>query len=186
MKETLTSPVVPLKPYIPLPLPSQSVLEQYLERYPMVADSSVKPELLKADFVKKRIDFVWKPKKYAKLLQLCGYKVRIIQGDAVNNWPEELNGPVDDKSKLVYVFQPYKSFDEFVGRIRSECSASMKLLLALCEDIIVGESPDRHLAKFSRNSMFQKQVNFVGDMYCKRVVAGFIPILTKWYEPDSD
>lgn len=173
-----------LKPYIPLPLPTESIVQQYVERYPCVADSSVKPELLKAEFVQKRLDFIWNPKKYVKLLEMKGHKVKIVRGDAINNFPDELKKEVK-KNNVVLVFQPYKSFDEFVGGCRQDTSVSMRFLLELCEDLIPDLSPDKVGLKCTE-PFFQNLVNAVGDMYIKRILNELVPILTRWDPPDSD
>lgn len=172
-----------IKPYIPLPLPNESVIQQYIERYPAVVDQSIKPDCLKVNFVQKRIDFLWNPKKYVKLLKLRGYDVKIIHGDAINNYPIELNEDTQE-SKVVYVFQPYKSYDEFIGRVREVCSTNMKFLLQLCEDIVPGMSQEKNELKHSE-PLIQKLVNGLGDIYIKRVLTELIPVMTRWEEDDE-
>lgn len=187
MVENITPHIPKLKPYIPLPLPTQSIVNQYLERYPQVADPTFKPELFQAEFVRKRLDFIWNPKKYADFLKYRGYKVKILQGDAVNSNPpppfptqKEI-----DATKIVYVFQPYKKFDDFIGSSRQECSYSMKLLLGVSEDILFDDNAENIQHKHRKDLLIQRMVNKMGDIYIKKILTEEIPVLMRWDESYS-
>lgn len=173
------SPEIPcLRPYVPLPCPTESIARQYVERYPIVADTTTKPHLLAHNFVAKRIDFMWNPSKYAKLLKLRGYNVKIINGDAVNNFPHDLASDLE-KSKLVLVFLPYKSFDDFIGGCKEDYSSSIKFLLELCDDLIPEVSPINDTKSSGSPPLLVKLVNSIGDMFVKRVLTELIPVLTR-------
>ncbi|ODM91861.1 TATA box-binding protein-associated factor RNA polymerase I subunit B [Orchesella cincta] len=180
-KESLSSesgqPDIPtVKPYVPLPLPTQSVVDQYLKNYPAVHDPSFKKEFFEADFVKKRIDFIWNPRKYVKLLKSRGYTVKIIKGDAMNNNGQfELPEGVDE-TKVIPLFQPYKNFDEFVPNNKEEWSHSLKFLLESAEEIT---SKCLESSGPANTIEFHRMMNWFGDMYIKACLSGLVPLMSR-------
>ncbi|CAL8123604.1 unnamed protein product [Orchesella dallaii] len=168
-----------IKPYIPLPLPTQSIVDQYLKNYPLVHDTSFKKELFQADFMKKRIDYIWNPKKYIKLLKRRGYTVKIVHGDAINNEFEP--DPNIDESEMVLLFQPYKNFDEFVPNNKDEWSHSMKFLIELVEEITCkcSDSPAQ-----ANTIEFNRIMNAFSDIYMKSCLGGLIPLMSRVHDSD--
>src|SRR5665811_258172 len=88
-----------------------------------------KPKLLQRSFLKDRIDFVYFPEKYIKLLEKAGYKVTVLQGDAREYKPNIIKN--NSLKKRVVLFQPYKAFDDYSRLLGSSCS--LNLIYNLCE-----------------------------------------------------
>jgi hypothetical protein len=175
LKSLGTSEIPDVPDYISLPLPRESIFKQYQESQPNVAYPNLNPSLYGTSFERKRIDYIYNPEKYIPLLKKAGYKVKVIPGDAVS-YANEL--PV--RTKTLYLFQPYKNFDDCPGT-PEKMSGSMQFVV----NVLTSYVNVKEVGGNTSNPLIPSIIQMIGNLYGHRCINAFVPLPPARSFPDQ-